>query len=82
MASWYHVYQFDNSSSTFNLRLREDRKWIQLSGNSCRLLNNHLFSRFADDVWGHAKYPPPLRKFLKFYSIEVHSWIVLNISIR
>lgn len=59
MASWYHVYQFDNSSSTFNLRLREDRKWIQLSGNSCRLLNNHLFSRFADDVWGHAKSPPP-----------------------
>lgn len=55
MAGWYHVYQFDNSSSTFNLRPREDRKWYQRSGNSYRLFNNHLFSRFAYAVRGHAK---------------------------
>lgn len=63
MAGWYHVYQFDNSSSTFNLRPREDRKWYQRSGNSYRLFNNHLFSRFAYAVRGQNNTHPPSEKY-------------------
>lgn len=62
MASWYHVYQFDNSSSTFNLRHRDDRKWYQRSGNSCPLFNNHLYQSFLlmlKGVMQNNTHPPP-----------------------